>query len=101
MRPPLSNPPISDGEAKALFALLDAAEVEGRLLNSNTERTWREVKDRLAGADYHAEGPLMWDLVDKLERSRALDGSWIQDRWRTIQTQATRAKALTKDPFFF
>lgn len=85
-----------------LFALLDAAEDEGRMRHAPAaQQQWWEVKTRLNVSDFEAEGGLLWELVDELDRSRAFAGSWIQDRWHTVKMQVVRAKALTQNPFVY
>jgi hypothetical protein len=90
---------ISAGEVRVLFALLDAADEEGRLRDSPAQARWREARRNLSGIAFEKEGPILWELLADFEAARLLDGSWIRERWHTIKLQVERSKALSNHPF--
>lgn len=86
---------ISYGEVKVLFALLDSAHETGLLGDSRADDIWRVAKTSLTGIEYEREGPFLWELLNELDISGRLRGSWIQQRWHTIKLQVERSKSLT------
>ena len=92
------NPPIAMGfsaetdsatsleKAKALFALLDAADEEERLRGTTCKPRWIEAKGRATERDYD-DGETYGALLEELDQVGALEGSWMQERWHDLKTR--------------
>ena len=72
-----------------LFVLLDSADEEGLLQNISGEELWRAARKRVTTGRYSDEGFLFWTLMEEVDRSGALAGRWIGERWRTVQRRVT------------
>ena len=71
-------------KAKALFALLDAADEEERLRGTTCQPRWIEAKGRANERDYD-DGETYGALLEELDQVGALEGSWMQERWHDLK----------------
>ena len=81
-------------QARLLYTLLDAAEDEGRLRDSDVIARWRAVKARFDDTRSEQEHAALESLIDELDRDGALTGTWIQARWF-----AAKARRDSESPF--
>lgn len=95
-------------QALLLYALLDAAEDENRLLDPGMIERWLAIKARFNDARSEQHYGSLEALFDELDRSGALVGTWIQSRWLAAKARAessapfpkyTRSTAASRPPF--
>ena len=61
--------------------LLDAADSSGLISDSNLRQQWRTTDAMVrAGASYEAHLRTFCELLEKLDASAALAGTWIEER---------------------
>lgn len=85
-------------ETRLLYTLLDAAEAEGRLSNPALAETWRTLKQRFDNARSEQECAALNALLDELDRSGAVAGTWIQARWHAIKARTAGSRASPTEP---
>ncbi len=72
-------------ESRLLFALVDAIACDGRITDSAEASQWQTLRRRVeSGANYEAEGPALFDLLLKLERSGSIAETWMEKRWQSV-----------------
>jgi hypothetical protein len=81
-------------QARLLYTLLDAAEVENRLLDPAVAECWLAVKARFDNARSEQHYEALEAVFDDLDRTGALVGTWIQARWL-----AAKIRRDTESPF--
>lgn len=81
-------------QARLLFTLLDAAEVEGRILDPILSAKWHALKARFEDTHSEQQHATLEALIEDLDRGGALSGTWIQARWF-----AAKARGETNTPF--
>jgi hypothetical protein len=81
-------------QARLLYALLDAAEDENRLVDPGVAERWLALKARFENAHSERHYSALEALFDELDRSGALVGTWIQARWLGAKTRRD-----TESPF--
>jgi len=79
-------PFLSPAEGRLLFALLDAADDQGLLVGTPCQGPWLVTRRQLIATNYH-EAASAWGLLVELEHCGALNGSWIQRRWRSVKAR--------------
>ncbi len=87
---PLQRVPLGS-EARLLYTLLDAAHADGLFPDAALIERWRAIEARLKEHNrYFEEADAMHALLAELDASDALAGTWIQERWRSAQTRASK-----------
>ena len=81
-------------QARLLYALLDAAEDENRLLDPPLAERWLAVKARFDNARSEQHYEALETVFDELDRTGVLVGTWIQARWF-----AAKIRRDTESPF--
>ncbi len=84
MHRPLNHASITE-ESRLLYTLVDAADDGGLISDPNLRERAAETKERTESFGLEEEALTMFDLVEELDRSGALTGSWIQPRWRALK----------------
>ena len=73
--------------------MIDSASEEGLLTGTASEH-WHEAKTRIVcGATYEGEAGALHELLKELARTGALAGSWIDDRWRSLEAGGEENRA--------
>jgi len=73
-------------QGRMLYTLLDATDDEG-MLSGATAARWQEAKTRIiCGETYEGEAGTLYALLEELAATGVLAGSWIDRRWRTLET---------------
>ncbi len=75
-------------KARLFVALLDAIDDANLIDGTDWKTEWHVIKARLdAWPDYDAEAERLFDLIDGIEKSSRLRGTWIEHRWRSVLTK--------------
>ena len=78
-------------EAPLMFTLLDAAD-SALLIGIEARERWLAAKARVnGGASYEAEAGVLHALMVDVDSSRGFAGTWIEGRWRAIQSRVAAA----------
>ena len=82
----MPNRPLLEAEIKLLFALLDAADEAGAVQGPN-QIVWADAKRRFKAWSPAEVAPSLFQLLDELHASGAIQKSWVQSRWLAIRAQ--------------
>jgi len=82
-------------QARLFFILLDAAEEEARLQDPIVTEKWRALKARFDDMLSEQEHGSLQALLDELDRSGALVGTWIQARWFAAKARSAEGAAAS------
>ena len=82
----MPNRPLLEAEIKLLFALLDAADEAGAVRGPN-QIAWAEAKRRFIAWAATEIAPSLYQLLEELHASGAIQESWVQSRWLAVRAQ--------------
>lgn len=74
-------------EARLLYALLDAADEEQRIVDSSSLEKWLALKLRYNRAKAARTHAALLALFADLERRELFTGTWIEFRWRKAKAE--------------
>jgi len=74
-------------QARLLYSLLDAADGEDRLRDPDIAEKWRALKWRFDIGHSEHEHAALAALLNELDRTGGLAGTWIHARWLAANAQ--------------
>ena len=92
-----TKPVLSSSETKLLYALMDAAEIDGLLRKTAFEARWLSLKRSAEPLFAKLDRGDLYLLVGDIVAANLLKNSWMEERWlaveQRVQTEPMMASA--------
>jgi hypothetical protein len=76
-------------EARLLYVLLDAVETVQPIKDPGLLRRTDEIKRRVGSNAIEPQAHAMFSLMEELDRSGAIEGTWIAGRWQALKKRVS------------